>query len=392
MARGYQGEVVVNGYSEQWLRQGFPWVYPKEVVSKPKRLKPGTPVKLRSQGGHDFGLGLWDTGWIAVRRFPGEHAVDLSDALAAAVDLRDVVVDPETSAYRVVAAENDHLPGIRVDRWGWHLVISLDSASLMPLVDPLCDWLEQRMEPRGIHLAWRIDPRDKGKSGGPPRLLRGHEAPADVRVTERGMAMLVRPKAKDTGLYTDMRDNRAWLEPHWGGRRVLNLFAHTGAFSVSAALNGASCVTSVDLSEAYLDRAEANFVANDLDPGLHEFVASDVRRELDRLRRTGERFDAVVLDPPSFSHGPDGKLSVEKDYGRLVAQSLRVMQPGAWLIAALNHGKVSPKQFHGAIKDGAKKAGRDLQLLFQGGQAADHPSGSWFPEGRYLKFAVFRAL
>ena len=383
---------MVNGYSEQWLRQGFPWVYPKEVVARPKRLKPGQLVKLRSQGGHDFGIGLWDTGWIAVRRFAGQGKVDLVPLLDSALALRETVVDAETSAYRIVAAENDHLPGVRIDRWGWHVVISLDSPALMPLVEPICDWLEERLEPRGIHLAWRVDPRDTQKAGGPPRLLRGREAPADVRVTERGMAMLVRPKTKDAGLFTDMRDNRKWLEPHWGGRRVLNLFAHTGAFSVAAVLNGASYVSSVDLSEKYLERAEANFIANELDPALHDFVAADVRRELDRLRRTGERFDAVLLDPPSFSHGPEGKMSVEKDYGRLVSQSLRVLEPGGWLICAQNHGKVSPKQFHTAIKDGARKAGRGLQLLFDGGQSADHPSATWFPEGRYLKFAVFRAV
>ncbi len=385
--------MVVNGYSEQWLRKGFPWVYPKEVVTRPARVKPGQSVALRSQGGHDLGMGLWDEGWIAVRRFrPDAGSLPIEEALERALALREQVVDPGTTAYRLVNAENDGLPGIRVDRWGWHMVLTLDSPSLMPLVEATCDWLEQRLQPRGIHLAWRIDPRDSVKPAGPERRLRGHEAPADVRVTERGASFLVRPGGKDVGLFTDMRDNRAWLEPHWGGRRVLNLFAHTGAFSVCAALGGASQVVSVDLSEPYLERARANFVANDLDPEQHDFLAEDVRRALDRLRRTKQSFDMVLLDPPSFSHGPEGALSLERDYARLVASSVRVLQPGGWLVAALNLGKVSPKQFQGFVKAGAHKAGRGLQLLFEGGQAADHPSASWFPEGRYLKFAVYRAL
>ena len=150
--------MVVNGYSEQWLRKGFPWVYPKEVVTRPARVKPGQSVALRSQGGHDLGMGLWDEGWIAVRRFrPDAGSLPIEEALERALALREQVVDPGTTAYRLVNAENDGLPGIRVDRWGWHMVLTLDSPSLMPLVEATCDWLEQRLQPRGIHLAWRID-------------------------------------------------------------------------------------------------------------------------------------------------------------------------------------------------------------------------------------------
>ena len=108
-----------------------------------------------------------------------------------------------------------------------------------------------------------------------------------------------------------------WLEPHWAGRRVLNTFAYTGAFSVAAAMGGACSVTTVDLSAAYLDRAEDNFRANELDPDLHEFIQSDVFKALDRLRRTGEKFDLIVIDPPSFSHSSEGIWSAKRDMPRL---------------------------------------------------------------------------
>ena len=389
--------VVVDGYSEQWLRQGFCWVYPKEVQRRPKRLKPGSIVPIRARSGQHLGVGVWDEGWIAVRRFREDagpvDAALLGARLEAARALREQLVDPETTAYRLVNAENDRLPGIRVDVYGHVCTLTLDSPSLRSLAEVIADWLDEHLEPRAIHLAWRPDPRETTPRKLPDELLRGRAATAPIRVTERGVACLVEPgKGKDIGLYTDMRDNRAWLEPHWGGARVLNLFAHTGMFSVSAALNGASEVVSVDLSEGYLDRAEANFVANELDPSGHSFIADDVRRVLDRLRRTGERFDRVVLDPPGFSHGPSGAWSAKKDYGRMVSACVRVLEPGGWLVAALNVGEVSPRDFHTACKQGARKAKRDLQLLHDGGQAADHPALSTFPEGRYLKFAVYRVL
>jgi 23S rRNA (cytosine1962-C5)-methyltransferase len=348
--------------------------------------------------GKSLGAGIWDEGWIAVRRFRSEPGpIDrelLKSRIDSAQSLRDAVVDPETSAYRVVNAENDGLPGIRIDRYGWVIVVTLDSESLHGLLATLTEILQERFEPRAIYLAWRPDPRDKGwKSTHQPGLLCGRAPPGDVTVSERGIQAGVRPGAgKDIGLYCDVRELRAWMEPHWGGRTVLNLFAHTGFFSVVAAFHGAAHVTSVDLSQQFLERAENNFRLNDLDPGPHDFYAQDVRRYLDRARRKGERFDRVILDPPAFAHGPEGKLSTKKSYGVLVAACLRVLEPGGWLVAVLNQGVVSPREFHGMVAEGGKRAGRALQLIHEAHQAPDFPSLVSFPEGRYLKAGVWRIL
>lgn len=389
--------VIVDGYSEQWLRQGFCWVYPKEVTGRPKRCKPGRAVAIQARSGQSLGAGIWDDGWISVRRFREDagpiDAALITRKLETAKSLRDVLVGPDTTAYRLANAENDGLPGIRVDVYGHFATITLDSPSLRSLAELVADWLVETLSCRGVYLAWRPDPRETAEVHLEDELLRGHAAKSAVRVTERGLACLVAPGGgKDIGLYTDMRDNRAWLEPYWGGQRVLNLFAHTGMFSVAAAMNGATEVVSVDLSEGFLDRAEANFAANDLDPNDHTFLSDDVRRVLDRFRRTNERFGRLILDPPSFSHGPSGPWSAKNDYARMVSSCVRVIEPGGWLIAALNLGEVSPRDFHNSCKQGARKAKRDLQLLFEGGQASDHAALTSFPEGRYLKFAVFRVL
>ena len=389
--------MTVNGHSAGWLARGFCWVYPAEVQQRTTGLRPGAVVHLRGPDGRDLGVGLWDDGWIAVRRFrrdvgPLDEAW-LTERVRHALALRDQVVDPETSAYPLINAESDGLPGVRVDRYGWVLVVTLDSPSLVTLLDPLCELLESLLSPRAVFLAWRPDPRDRDWE--PPRpagCIRGRAPAGDVRVTERGLAARVRPESgKDIGLYPDMRELRAWLEPHWGGRTVLNLFAHTGFFSVAAAFHGAAHVTSVDLSRGFLDRAEENFRANELDPGLHDFFAVDVRRFLDRARRKQQTWDLVVLDPPAFAHGPEGTLSTRKSYAGLVTGCLRVLSPGGWLVAALNLGAVSPKDFHGMVAQGARKAPRSLQLIHEAHQAPDFPAAVDFPEGRYLKAGVWRA-
>lgn len=390
----------VDAHSERWLRRDFPWIYPNELTGRGKGIKAGSPVRIQSAQGHCLGTGIFDQGWIAVRRFRKDYGkLDtpfFRTRLRQAAALRDAVIEPNTTAYRLVNGENDGLPGIRIDVFGAHFRLSLDSPCLLSILDVLCDAIEAEFSARAIYLAWRPDSRDVFKvesAPRPPGLIRGHAHKGPLRVSERGIDCLVDLHGKTSvGLFSDMRDNRAWLEAAWGGQRVLNLFAHTGFFSVVAAMHGASEVVSIDLSEAYLDRAEANFTANQIDLSAHSFIKADVRKALDRYRRQKEEFDRVILDPPSFSHGPEGVMSLKRDYPGLVSSSLKVLSPNGWIIAALNLGDVSPKDFHGWVRDGAQKAGVQLQLIFEGGQASDFPASTTFPEGRYLKFGVWRRI
>ena len=392
------GVLRVNGYSQRWLSQGFPWVYPAEVVGK--RPKPGQKLRVLSGDGRVLGAAVGDTGFLAARVYRHDDGpLDkawLYSTLDRAWAHREALIGPDTTGYRMVHGENDGLPGLRVDRWSHFVVITLDSPAVAFLLPDLQSWLEDRLAPRGIYLCYRPDPRDNrdARSFRPaPGLLAGHAPTAPVRVTERALAVLVDPSdGPDVGLYADMRAVRAWMEPHWGARRVLNTFAYTGVFSVAAAIGGASDVVTVDLSEKYLDRAEKNFEANGLDPEHHEFLAMDTFKALDRFRRQGALFDCVIVDPPSFSHSSAGTWSAQKDYPRLVAASARVLAPGGWLIAACNKGDVSPKEFTGWVQAGMKKAQRAGQLLQALGQAADFPALSSFPEGRYLKVQVWRIL
>lgn len=389
------GTLTVNAYSTKWLQRGFPWVYPKEIVKG--RPSSGDWVEVRDEQGRRLGSGLADTGWLAVRVFAhGEDAADearIRHLLDRAAALRDAVIGADTTGYRLVNAENDGLPGVRVDWWDHHAVIVFDSPALAPLLPMVVDWLVTTRDPRGIHLCYRPDPRETrtGEPDPAPGLVHGHVPAADVRVLERGVAFGVRPAdGPDVGLYADMRDVRAWLEPSWGGARVLNTFAYTGAFSVSAARFGASEVVSVDLSRKYLDRAEANLVLNGLSTDAHEFLAEDTFKALDRFRRTGRLFDRVILDPPAWSHGPDGMWSAKKDLPRLVAAAARVLDRDGWLVVASNQGDLSPRDFRGLVLEGLQRAERPAQELWVGSQAADFPAASWFPEGRYLKVQVWR--
>ena len=113
-------------------------------------------------------------------------------------------------------------------------------------------------------------------------------------------------------------------------------------------MGGACSVTTVDLSAAYLDRAEDSFRANELDPELHEFIQSDVFKTLDRLRRTGERFDLIVIDPPRF-YNSEGIWSAKRDMPRLISSAFRILDEDGWVVVASNQGEISPKEFPGTL-------------------------------------------
>jgi 23S rRNA (cytosine1962-C5)-methyltransferase len=389
--------ITVNGYSEGWLRKGFPWVYPAEITKG--KAAAGQEVLIQSVRGELLGRGIGDDGFVAVRRMRGDDG-PLDEAwlfplLDRARELRDLVVPEATDAYRLCHAECDGLPGVRIDWYKPFAMVIFDRPSLGKLLPLIVAWLQDRLQPRGVVLAYRRDPRDPvvpAEATAQAGLVDGFAPRGPVRVRERGLEfdidLLPGP---EVGLFPDMRDVRAWLAPFWGGTSLLNTFAHTGAFSVAAAHGGAAEVVSVDLSATALERAEHNFGLNGLAEFPHEVLAEDTFKALDRFRRQGRQFDRVILDPPSFSRGEE-IFSAQRDYPRLVAAAARVMAPGGWLIAASNTGEISPKIFDGWLIDGLRKGGREAQQLAALSQPADYASATWFPEGRYLKVRVMRVL
>jgi 23S rRNA (cytosine1962-C5)-methyltransferase len=198
-----------------------------------------------------------------------------------------------------------------------------------------------------------------------PALLRGAaDGPMETEVTEAGARYgLDFAGGYSAGLFIDQRGNRARLRA-WRPRRLLNTFAYTCSFSVVAALAGAETL-SVDLSRRSLTRGEENFARNGLDPKAgHRFMADDVLAVLPRLARRGEKFDAIVLDPPTFSRNQSGAaFQVQRDFGKLVALALEVAAPGARVLLSVNHSAMRVADLEWAARHELKLAGRTGRFL-----------------------------
>jgi 23S rRNA (cytosine1962-C5)-methyltransferase len=290
---------------------------------------------------------------------------------------------------RLFSGESEGLPGVTVDRYGDFVVIQWLSGGALPWRDELLDAIEAALRPRGIYEQRRLRPLGGTAPPEPAVRARGDEAPIELVVADGEARFGVDVTAPlGTGLFPDMRLGWAAVAARAPGRRVLNLFSYTGAFSVYAAKAGAAEVVAVDVAPKGHARARRNYELSGLDPARLETVTGDARKALGRFAERGRSFDLVICDPPTFSHGPAGQFSVARDLAQLAADSARVLAPSGLLVFATNSTKVSSAELDRALGEGSAAAAADLRVIERVGLPPDFPVAPGFPEGNYLKLAV----
>jgi len=307
----------------------------------------------------------------------------LSRVLARALERRWGLGRSEaTTAFRLVNEDGDALPRLAVDVYDAWLVAQLygddgpwaDRARRDRVLDRLhalgFDGIYLKLRPRQANLL--VDTRREDLA--PAHPVRGAAAPDEIAILENAMPLLVRlGDGLSTGVFLDQRANRQRVRAMAAGKRVGNLFAYTCAFSVAAALGGAARTVSVDASAAALERGRANLARAGLLGGDHAFVADDAFTWLARAARRGERFDLVVLDPPSYSTTRRGRFVAESDYAGLAADALAVLAPGGRLLACTNHRGISPGRFRRILFDAARLAKREVAQVKDLPEPADYP-------------------
>ena len=388
---------VVSPETARMLSLGHPWVVADAYTRRWPEGRPGDVVTLVDDQRRPLATALLDPGERVVARVlkHGPMLLDqvwMNGRLEKALAWRHTHLDLEgTNAYRLVNAEGDGLPGLTVDRYGDHLLLQLFSRSWEPHLPLLVGGLQKMLQPAGIYGKFRPQETRKlaAHSRSLSRLLQGAPAPGRLAVQENGLTFLVELEAGlNCGLFCDQRLNRRDLMDRAKGRRVLNLFAYTGAFSVAAAAAGARQVTSVDASARYLDWARDNFSANRINPKRHEFVTGECLAMLQQMAQAGRRFDIVLMDPPSFSTVGKSRFTTGGGTSDLVAAALPLLEEGGLLITSSNHQKVDLADYLKELRRGALAAGAELRVLASCGQGADFLYPVTFPEGRYLKYLV----
>ena len=233
-----------------------------------------------------------------------------------------------------------------------------------------------------------VDAEMRALEGLPERsgVLRGSPPPDQVIIHENDLKFKVDLlHGQKTGFYLDQRDNRHKISAYAQGRKILNCFCYTGAFSVMRLAAGASSILNIDSSADALSLARENMQINDLPLERNEWLTGDVFQELRKLRDRAESFDLIILDPPKFAATTSQVDKAARGYKDINLLAFKLLKPGGILFTFSCSGGVSPDLFQKIVAGAALDAGVDAVILERLGQASDHPIALNFPEGAYLK-------
>lgn len=375
---------------------GHPWVYAQAIERIDGAPSAGGVVDVVDGSKNHLGRGFYSPGSaIPVRimsRDPNE-ALDgaaIGRRIDAAAALRKTLGLPnaETTGYRLVHAEGDHLPGLVVDVLGDVVAVQLLTLGMKLREEDVYAHVARVTHATSVIEVATASAQKEGFEQ-TTRVVRGPDAPA-IRFLERGFRYELDGDVRQkTGFYFDQRENRAWLERLSSGARVLDLHSFVGSFALAAARGGATHVRAVDSSAP----AVATLARISIENGFGDRIVpekADVSKEIERLRRAGERFDVVVLDPPKLAPSQKHLERARPVYRRLHEAAARLVEPGGWLLSSSCSAALVADDFVRTATLGARDGGKDLVLVHLGAQGPDHPTPAAFAEGRYLKFGVFK--
>jgi len=375
-----------------------PWVYAGAIAAVTGEPGDGAEVDLYSHGGQFVARGLFNSrSKIRVRLYTWDASQPLDRAffrsrLQAALYLRGPILglDGPGKACRLVFSESDGLSGLTVDRYDQWLAVQFTSLGLAQRREMLAELLVELVHPEGgIYLRTE---RGIGQLEG----VELHDGPlwgnlpsGPVVIEEDGLRFLVNvAEGQKTGFYLDQRDNRRAAARLAAGRRVLDAFCYTGGFALHCARAGAASVVGVDASEPALALARENARSNQLTNLT--FERAEVFEFLDTCVAAGERFGAIVLDPPKFARTRNAVEEALRGYRRLQTLALRLLEPDGILVTCCCSGLVTMDMLDALLAQVATEERRDVQILERRGQAADHPVAATCLETGYLKCIVSR--
>ena len=289
--------------------------------------------------------------------------------------------DDLTTAFRLFNQEGDGFGGLTVDLYGDYAVFSWYNSYVYQIRKVISEAFRQ-VFPEVLGAYEKI--RFKGLDYESAHVY-GQEAPDFFTVLENGVLYQVfMNDGLMTGIFLDQHEVRGSLVDGLAmGKSLLNMFSYTAAFSVAAAMGGASQTTSVDLAKRSRELSQAHFQANGLSTDEHRFIVMDVFEYFKYAKRKDLTYDVIVLDPPSFARNKKQTFSVAKDYHKLISQSLEILNPGGIIIASTNAANVSRQKFTEQIDKGF--AGRSYQILNKYGLPADFAYNKKDESSNYLK-------
>ena len=391
-------QVTLKRGKEESLLRFHPWVFSGAIAHIDQGIAEGDVVRVLTAGGQPIAVGHYQQGSIAVRVLTFDDVLideafwhhRLQQALLArlamglARPLGEAPLERPTKAYRLVHGEGDLLPGLIIDIYGTTAVMQAHSVGMHLARHAIAEQLMKVMEGRIESVYYKsestlsfVEPQNGFIIGGTD----------ENTAVENGLRFYVDwLKGQKTGFFVDQRDNRLLLEHYAHGRRVLNMFCYTGGFSFYAMRGGAQLVHSVDSSAQAIELTRRNVELNFPGDPRHQAFCEDAFKFLGDGEQNA--YDLIVLDPPAFAKHRAALHNALKGYTRLNAKALQKIEPGGILFTFSCSQVVSKDNFRNAVFTAAAQARRQVRILHQLHQPADHPVNIYHPEGEYLKGLV----
>ncbi|MBR6408578.1 MAG: class I SAM-dependent rRNA methyltransferase [Clostridia bacterium] len=386
--------VYLKKNEEKRIAAGHPWVYANEVQRIEGKGKNGDLAIVYDSAGRYIGKGYINhLSKILVRIFIRDSAEPdkelFKSRIAAANDYR--IKLGYTDSYRMVFAEADDLPALIIDKYGDVLCMQILSLGMELNRQIITDSLVELFSPRGIYE--RCDVNVREKEGLPLRkgIVYGEFDPRVV-FEENGLKMIADlENGQKTGYFLDQKENRLALRRYCKDKTVLDCFCNVGGFSVNAAFAGAKSVTALDISQKALEDVMENSRLNGLGDKVRT-VQGDVFQMLREYKKTGEKFDVVILDPPAFCKSASEVKGAYRGYRDINILGMKIVESGGFLVTASCSHYMTLPLFEKMLREAARDSGRRIRTAEIKTQSPDHPALLAADETTYLKFFVLQVV
>ncbi|MFH0919078.1 MAG: class I SAM-dependent methyltransferase [Fibrobacterota bacterium] len=306
---------------------------------------------------------------------PSEIAAILERACAKREPLRS-----STNALRLVNSQGDDLPGIVVEQYGRHFVIHDFHKASETALESVIEYFRRHYDPEYLIVKHRYIEGGKEHDNRNIRVIL-HRSESQTIVTENGLRFHVDlNNTLNTGLFLDMRRTRKMVSELSRKKEVLNCFAYSCSFGVYCRAAKASRVVNIDVSAKILDKGKKNYALNGLNPREHEFVLADALRYLKGAAKRDNRFDCIILDPPTFARYQGKVFSITQAMPELLCLAFSILKPGGNLLVATNCSAISGEMLKNEVLQCSKQAGREIKLMLPLEQDEDFPGSGTMKE------------
>ncbi|WP_144526160.1 class I SAM-dependent rRNA methyltransferase [Bacillus pumilus] len=384
-------------FAEQ-LKKGYP-LNSKDAVSHVSSVKEGELIEWVDERGAFLGKGYYGVqnkgiGWVLTfdANEKIDHAFFVSKLEQAAKSRTHLFRDAQTTAFRVFNGEGDGIGGFTIDHYDGFYLIQWYSEGVYTFKAEVLAALEHVYpDYKGIYEKKRFD--TSGQYIEDDDFVKGEKGEFPLIVKENGMNIAVYLNdGAMTGIFLDQRHVRKAIRDRYAkGKTVLNTFSYTGAFSVAAALGGASRTTSVDVANRSLKKTSEQFEVNDIDVDGQDIKVMDVFKYFPFAAKKGWTYDLVILDPPSFARTKKHTFSAAKDYKKLLKEAIQITAENGVIVASTNSSAFGMKKFKGFIAQAFKESGQTYRILEEYTLPEDFRTTKNYPEGNYLKVVFIQA-